>query len=908
MDGVLRGREKQRARIGALVEAAREGRGGVLVVRGEAGIGKTALLDDAARTADAEGVRVLRATGAEAEAQLPFAALQMLLRPVLPRLDGLPEVQASALRAALGLARPDGADRFLVGLAVLTLLSDLAADRPVLCLADDAHWLDPSSAGALLFAARRLGAERVAMVLAARDGFAAPGLPELPLDGLDRDAAAALLADSAPDLAGGVRDRVIEEAAGNPLALLELPRGLDRAERTGQAPPPPALPATGRVLAAFGDRAERLPERARLALTVAAAEGTGDLGTVLAAARLLGATADDLAACERAGLLRTAGARIAFRHPLVRAAAYQRAPLTARLAVHTALADSTDGDRRALHRAAASPAPDEDVAAELERAADGSRGRGGPATASSLYEHAARLSPAPDDRTRRLIRAAQSAIAGGRTGRAAELAGRAAGRDLAPGPRAELTMVRATAEFERCAPAGTARDLADAAAAVAPADPGLAVTLLVMAAGNAWSAGEDGEVRRAAALAAGIGPAAVGACTTRASGETASATAALVGLGRIAARDAASGVPLLRDTLEAARADPPGSLIARLLVLSLALLLGEDEAAAELAAADVAHARRSGLAGALPAALQVLAETQVAAGLHRDAAATVAEALGLARETGQRHREGRLAAVTARIAAVGGDEERCAAGAAAAGRSVAEAAAAGAAALGLLHLGLGRHETALRVLEEAVTGPARHTAAAVFALPDLVEAAVRAGVPARAEAARERFAAWAAAIDRPWASAVALRCRALLSPADETFAAAVDLHGRGGRPFERARTELLYGEWLRRARRRSDARVPLRSALAAFERLGAAPWAARVRAELRATGETAPAPPPDGDPLGRLTPQELQIVRLAAAGASNRDIAARLFLSHRTVEYHLYKAYPKLGVASRAELARFAAP
>ncbi|TDD88731.1 helix-turn-helix transcriptional regulator, partial [Actinomadura rubrisoli] len=800
----------------------------------------------------------------------------------------------------------DGSDRFLVGLAVLTLLSDLAADRPVLFLVDDAHWLDPASADALVFAARRLGAEGVAMVFAAREEFDARGLPELPLDGLEDGAAAALLAERASDLAVPVRNRIIEESAGNPLALLELPAALDPGERTGKAPPPAALPVTGRVLAAFGARVERLPERPRLALAVAAAEGTGELGTVLRAAHSLGATAGDLDAAARAGLLRITGAHVAFRHPLVRAAAYQRMPLTTRLSVHTALAEATDGDRRALHRAAASPAPDEDVAADLERAAAAARGRSAPATASSLYEHAARLSPSRDDGTRRLIRAAQSAITGGRTERAAALAERAAEHARDAGPLAELAMVRATAEFERGAPAGTARYLADSAVPIAATDPGLALTLLVMAAGNAWSAGEDGEVRRVAGLAAEIGAAAVGTCVTRAAGETASVAAALVGLGRIAAGDVASGVPLLRGVVAASRTDPFGSLIARLFVLAPALLLGEDEAAAELAAADAALGRQRGLIGALPTTLQVVAQTQVAAGLHRDAAATLAEAGELARETGQRHREGRLAAIAARIAAVEGDEGRCREHAAAAGRSVAEAAAAGACALGLLHLGLGRHDEALRVLDEAASGPARHTAAVVFASADLAEAAVHAGAPHRAEAACERLTEWAAAIDRPWASAVALRCRALLSPGEEAFAAAMRLHEQGGRPFERARTELLYGEWLRRARRRSDARVPLRSALAAFERLGAVPWAGRARAELRATGETAPAPSGGEDPLDRLTPQELQIVRLAASGASNRDIAAQLFLSHRTVEYHLYKAYPKLGVASRAELARFA--
>ncbi|WP_067464748.1 ATP-binding protein [Actinomadura macra] len=906
---MLWGREADRAAMEGLITGAREGLGGVVVVRGEAGIGKTALLDEGA--AMAAGLRVLRATGAETEAELPFASLHMLLRPVLPRVEALPPGQARALRTALGLGGEegeggtDGTDRFLIGLAVLTLLSDVATEQPVLCLIDDAHWLDPASADALLFTARRLDTEAAAIVFAARDGFTAPGLPELPLAGLDRPQAAAFLADQAPDLAAAVRDRVIDEAAGNPLALLELPAALSAGIRAGHTVPPPALPVSARVQAAFGTRIEKLPRPSRLALSIAAAEGTGELATVLRAARTLGAAPADLDAAERAGLLRLTETRVEFRHPLVRAAAYQRMPLTTRLAVHGALAEVSGGARRALHRAAASPEPDESVAAELEASADAARGRNAPAAAASLYEHAARLSPADGDRTRRLIRAAQSAITGGRTGHAADLAERAAARRLGPVPLAEVAMVRATAEFERGAPVGTARYLADSAAQVAEADPGLALTLLVMAAGNAWSTGEDGEVRRAAGLAAGIGAATAGTCVTRAAGTTASVATALVGLGRLAAGDTSSGAPLLRSVVAAAHADPPGSLIARLLVLAVALLVGDDEAAAQLAAADVAHARHRGLVGALPTTLQVVAQTQVAAGLHRDAAATAAEALALARETGQRHRQGRLAALTARIAAIEGEQERCRELAAEAAESVAEAAAEGACALGLLHLGLGRHEDALHVLEETAAGPARRTATVMFAAADLAEAAVRAGQLEQARAAGERLTAWAAVLDRPWISAVALRCQALLAPRDETFQAALHLHTAGGRPFEHARTALTYGEWLRRERRRSDARAPLRSALSIFERLGATPWADRARGELRATGETASGPPSGDDPLARLTPQELQIVRLAASGVANRDIAAQLFLSHRTVEYHLYKAYPKLGVTSRTELARF---
>ncbi|WP_063780547.1 helix-turn-helix transcriptional regulator [Nonomuraea sp. SBT364] len=899
--GKLWGRDAERAEIARLTARVRSGRSGVLVLRGAAGVGKTALLDQVVR--DAAGLRVLRVTGVEAETALPFAALQRLLRPVLNRLDEVPDVQGSALRGALGMSGAGGREHFLVGLAVLTMLSHLAEEQPVLCLIDDAHWLDAASAGALLFVARRVEAEGVSMVFSARDGFEAPGLPELTLDVLEREVAANLLAAREPELSPAIRERIIEESAGNPLALIELTAGLSAEQRAGRAEPPPALPVTERVLAAFGGQIDRLPPTSRLVLTIAAAEGTGDLGTVLQAARILGGSAGDLDAAEEAGLLRVTGDVITFRHPLIRSTAYQRVPLTTRLAVHEALTDVVDGDRRVWHLAAAAAAPDESVATELERAAERARERGAPAAAVPAYEQAARLSPDRAERARRMTLAAQSAITAGRIEQAAALAERAVELSEDRFLRAGLAMVRASVESQRATPRGAARLLIDNAEPIVGDDPGLALSLLITAADSAWSTGEYAELRQVAALATGLTPGV---------GDARTAEAVAV-LGFLVDGHYARALPVLDDFVTTVRAQPAGSLYVRLLAGNLALLLGDDEAALELAAADVARSRRRGQAGALPATLRILAQAQVMAGLHHDAGATVAEALTFARDTGQGHRIGGLAAITAQIAAVQGDEDRCHASARDAGASlggfggVAEVGASANSALGLLDLGSGRYEQALRRLEETVTGPASHTAAALFAITELVEAAVRAGVPERAQHPFARFLAWAQAGNKPWATAVALRCQALLGPDEEaegSYTQAVRLHERGGRPFQRARTELLYGEWLRRSRRRSDARVPLRSALAIFERLGAKPWAERARAELRASGDVAPADAGGADALGRLTPQELQIVRLAAEGLSNRDIAAQLFLSHRTVEYHLYKAYPKLGIGSRSELAR----
>ncbi|MFJ8744408.1 AAA family ATPase [Embleya sp. NPDC127516] len=918
----LWGREVERAEIAAVIARARLGRSAVLVLRGPAGIGKSTLLDGAAR--DADGLRVLRTAGVAAEAGLPFAALHGLLRPVLHRLDTLPDVQAAALRGALGLAQA-GPDRYLVGSAVLGLLSDLSRERPLLCLIDDAHWLDVASAEVLLFTARRLDAEGVGMLFTARDaaeGFPSRALPELTLSALDHDPAGALLAERVPDLTPAVRERIIAESAGNPLALLEFAAGLDADVRTGRVDPPTALPVTDRVSAAFGDRIARLPEPARVVLTVAAAEGTGDLGTVLRAARALGAGAEDLDACVAAGLLRGTGATIAFRHPLVRSTAYQRAGVAGRLAVHRALAAATDGERRLWHLAEAAAGPDESVAAALERAGVDAHERGATGAAAPIHERAARLSPEPADRARRSVLAAQMAVVAGRTEHAAELAERALAGIEDPLPQAGLAMVRATAASERGTPRGAARLLIEHARPIAPTHPELTLRLLIMAAGSAWSAAEDVELRELAALAAESESAAAalrptaGASAKHASAKHASPAAAITALAYLVDDDPERALPILRSFVTGVRVNPPGLLLTRILAGNLAVLLGDDDAALDLSTTDAARTRARGQVGALPGALQVQAHAQAMAGLPHDAAATIAEALTFARDTGQVYRMARLRVITARIAAERGDEDGCRAALAAdadlagapAFAGVAETTAAADCVHALLDLTLGRYESAVRRLTECTRGPARHTAAVVAANADLVEAAVRAGTPERAREAAARFERWARASGTPWAMAVALRCGALLAEpdaADALYVAAIGEHERGGRPFERARTELLHGEWLRRARRRVDARAPLRSALAGFERSAANPWADRARSELRATGDAAPADTGDADVLARLTPQELHIVRLAAEGVSNRDIASRLFLSPRTVEYHLYKAYPKLGIGSRGELSRF---
>ncbi|MCQ0016319.1 AAA family ATPase [Actinomadura madurae] len=602
---MLYGRNDEQARISSLIDQARDHRrSGVLVLRGEAGIGKSALLAQAADRVP----RALRVTGIEAESGIAFAGLNQLLWPVRDRLDALPAPQAAALRSALGETSP-GHDRFTTGLAVLTLLADLAdADGPVVAVVDDAQWLDTATAEALLFAARRLAAEGVVMLFAARDdAFAATGLPELRLGRLPRADAERLLA--ARDLAPIVRDRIVREAAGNPLALHEFAAA--DARRRDDARP---LPVTDRVLGAFQAQIGRLPEGTRLMLLIAAAEGRGHMPSLLAAASTFGVGLADLEEAERARLVEVSGRAIAFRHPLIRAAAYQGAVAARRLAVHRALAESADDmDCRARHRASAALGPDEDVAAELEEAAVRARCRTGYGTAAALYRQAADLTPDPPGRAARLGAAADLVLLAGRLDEAEELAVQAEGLGPAPADRARLGRVHAAVEYERGDPRAAARRMVDRAAGDDRA------AMLRTGAMYGWTSGELPAVLRAAELLPD--------------------DPAVCGLALLARGDHAGGAPLLAGPVAEAL-DGTGD---RVRGAQLALIVGDDAAALELAAAEVADGRRHGRIGELPNVLQVQAQTQIAAGLHADAEATVAEAIALARDTGRPHREGRAA-------------------------------------------------------------------------------------------------------------------------------------------------------------------------------------------------------------------------------------------------------------------------
>ncbi|MEU3492744.1 AAA family ATPase [Kitasatospora cineracea] len=906
---MLYGRGTERAAVDRLLAAAGGGRAGALVLRGEPGIGKSALLDAAASAA--AGWRVLRAAGVESEARLPHAVLSQLLAPALGELDGLPGPQRAALERTLGLADGPAGDRLLVGLAVLTLLGDLAERQPVLALVDDLQWADPESAAVLRLAARRLGAERVALLLATRedDGPDPAGLPDLRIGPLAEPDAAALLRHLAPELPDPAR--VLAAAAGNPLALRELPHGAD----TG------ALPPAGRLRLAYHGQVSRLPGRTQRWLLLAALEETGALEVLLRAAAESGLDAADLAPAEEQGLLKvdlTAG-RVAFRHPLLRSAVADRAPLVDRLAAHRALAAAhgpAEPLRRAWHRALAATGRDADAAGELAAAAGAAAARGGHTGASAAYERAARLSPDPDLARRWTVEAVEAALEAGEVDRAERLALAADRPDSDPVTRAHLLFARGVAEFWRGEHGPAHRRLTEAAALVADPHPGPAARVLVQAVHVAWYDGLPAVRDTLAALtalplpaddplepvvrylAAALGP------LVGEQGQEQGPDAGPAGAGGAGVGGAGAGVPTLPEAERAARAAGAAVPVDLALACGAGLVPGHDAEVLDLARRLVREGREAGAFGTLPTLLFFLAEAELFDGRPGLAADHAAEALGLARDTGQPLWTGQLHGFLAYLSAVRGDGDPCREQAAAAFARGGAGAPWARWALGVLDLGAGRAEDAFGQLAALTGGPHAHHVSAVRAVPDLVEAAVRLRRGERTAGPLAGFERWAARADRPWARALVHRCHALLAPdefAEDCYLAALAGHAEQPRPWEQARTELLYGEWLRRGRRKAEARAPLRSAEQAFRRLGAGPWAERARLELEATGGPAAAGPERT--VAGLTPQESQIVRLAAQGLSNREIAAQLFLSARTVGHHLYKAYPKLGVGSRTDLA-----
>lgn len=943
---MLSGRDRELEALHALLTGARAGRGGALTLVGDAGIGKSALLASLGGETD---VRVLRATGFEAESGLAYAGLHLLLHPVLGRLEALPAPQREALQAAFGLgpAEASGAsDRLLIGLAVLTLLSELAGggadtdggadatDAPVLCLVDDAHWLDKPSLEALIFAARRLGSERAAVVFAGRPGCATlerSGLSELDVRGLSPEASAELLEQRRGDgLSAAARSRILAQAQGNPLALLELPAESAAAQQGFDILGETCLPELpDRLMDAFRTQVEALPPESRALVQLAAAADGLSLDVLLRAAPAFGTSPEAIGPAERAGILQANQGSFTFRHPLLRTAVASTTPVSARLAAHRALAGALSGpedaDRRIWHESAAATEPDERLAAELERTAERAALRGGRQAAVAAYERAARLSPDPERRLRRWVAAAEAAVEHDDAERAQECArfadvvlaeltgaGNAADVDL----RSRLVLVRAAAKFE-LGDLRAAYQIAYAGAAALgqAGDYRHAGWLLCQTVDIAWYLG-DREVESYSQLFMSF---------TDLSPEDPAYTVGLFVESALllSLREQLNFLPYrLTDAVAKARDAGADSTPALLTMGALAPILAQDEEALELFAHVLADAREHGRIAWVSPALGALGRMQAHLGRLPEARVSALEASALAEAAGQSQWLSQVSGLLAYLAAAAGEEEQCRAYARQALTDLAPTVMSlgeswGRWALGLLDLGLGRPAAALEHLRTLENGPAVHQLAATRALPDLLESALRAGDREMAERAHDRLVRWAAGIRQDAADALVLRGEALLAEDDagtalNAFEAAVRLYERRDLPFDRARTQLLWGERLRRERRRTEARGPLSAALETFEVLGATPWAERARQELAASGSQASAPAgtavvtptngPAAAALAVLTSQEAQIVRLAAQGLSNRDIAAQLILSPRTVGHHLYKAYPKLGVLSRGEL------
>jgi DNA-binding CsgD family transcriptional regulator len=904
---VLHGRRLECARIDELIASARAGDSGSLVLRGEAGIGKSALLVHAAGLAT--GMRVLRGTGIETESELPFAGLHRLLLPVRHLVDLLPDAQCSAIKSAFGLGPVAGTDRWLLSLAVLNLLAEAAVDAPVLCVIDDAQWLDSASTDALTFVARRVQAEGIAMLFAARDDplrpFDAPGLSTLRLAGLDEAAADALLTERAHvPVSAAVRDRVLRGTLGNPLAMAELAESLTAEQLSGSAPLPDRLPVGPEVEHLFGDRIRHQPADTQTLLLVAAANHSDDLDLVVRAAHSLGVAAGALDFAEAAGLVTVTAGTLTFRHPLVRSAIYRGATSQARRAAEQALADALDsekdGDRRAWHRANAATGPDEAIATALAQVGDRAGDRGGHVAASAAYERAAQLTTDEDACAVLLADAGEAAWLAGEPDRARELLDRAAPAKTDALLRGRIAHVRGSIEAACGAPVAAYATLVAGAELLTEADPEHAGRMMSEAGQIAWGTGDLPRIVEAGRLLAAL--------------PTASnpGARAIVGLARFMAGDGAGAARELAAAADLAETSDQPQMV--MLAAAGAMFVGEDLRAIDLFTRAIARVRTAGAAATLPVLLAPLSTIEMFTGRYGAATTDATEGLRLATATGQDNPAAHARSVLAWLAAVQGRSDDCVALANEAlahaiGQRLGPHAAIATWALAHDDLVAGRAEQALDRLQAlAAAAPGEgNQMISVFATADLVDAATRADQAAAAHLALPRLQAWAANTNTPWTQALVARCQGLLVPdedGDRYFLDALELHTRGGRPFDTARTALMFGARLRRRRRRADARKHLRTALEIFERLGATPWAEHARTELLATGERARQR--DVSTLTQLTPQELQIARLVAAGSTNKTIAAHLFLSPRTVDYHLGKVFSKLGLSSRNELVRMA--
>jgi DNA-binding CsgD family transcriptional regulator len=881
--------------LNRLIETVRAGESRALVVRGDPGVGKTVLLEYLAGRASGSGCRVARVVGVQSEMELAFAGLHQLCTPMLDRLGRIPAPQHDALRTAFGVAAGPPPDRFFVGLAVLSLLSEVAGERPLICVVDDEQWLDRASVQALGFVARRLAADPVGLVFAARDpGAELAGLPELEVTGLgDSDARALLEAALAGPLDPQVRDMIVAETRGNPLALLELPRGLSPAELAGGFGLPGAAPLAGRIEDSFRRRLDALPAEARRLLLVAAADPSGDRALVLRAAGRLGIAVQAGAPAVAAGLVEL-GSRVRFRHPLARSAVYQSASFPERQVAHGALAEVTDPiadpDRCAWHRAQAAAGPDEEVAVELERSAGRAQTRGGLAAAAAFLERTLLLTADPARHAERALAAAQASMQAGAFDKALDLLATAEAGPLEEFQHARADLLRGHVAFASGLGSDAAGLLLNAARRLEPFNLELARETYLTALGSAGiTAHLDGGTvqlticRAVRALPApGANPRPLdllldGLALLNTEGHAAAAATLQRAAGVLA------DIPV-EDVLRWGwTASGPSNA------------MWDFEGSRAICARQVQLVRAAGALAQLPIHLSSLAIASAWMGDFADAAALIAESDTVAAATGSQLAPYALL----RLRALQGAKAEALASIASAieqGQPHAQWAAA------VLYNGLGHYQEAASAARQAA-GSTFDPWISPWALPELVEAAARVGDAELARDALARLTKTTQPCGSDSALGIEARCQALLSngaAADGLYREAIGRLSRTRLRPELARAHLLYGEWLRREGRRVAAREQLRTAYDMLVAIGMEAFAERARRELSATGQKVRKR--SVERRGQLTPQEEQIAQLARDGLSNPQIGARLFLSARTVEWHLHKIFAKLGIGSRHEL------
>ena len=889
----------ERGVLTQLVARVRAAESQVLVLRGEAGCGKTALLMRLPEAA--QGCQVVWATGVESEMELAFASLHSLCAPLLGRLERLPEPQRVALSTAFGLSAGPPPERFLVGMAVLSLLADAADEQPLVCIVDDAQWLDRVSSQTLAFVARRLLAERVALVFAVReqgDGQTLAGLPELAIGGLTREDARLLLeAMIRGPLDEQVKARILDETRGNPLALIELPRGLTPVELAGGFGLPDARQLTSRIERSFLQRVEKLPRDSRLLLLTAAAEPVGDVYLLWRAAERLGIGAEAAAPAEADGLIEL-GIRVRFPHPLVRSAVYAASNPSDRREVHRALADSTDSvldpDRRAWHRAHAAPQPDEEVAAEMIRSAARAESRGGLAAAAAFLKRAAELTPDARTRVERALTASQAKLDVADFTSASSLVDSAGLGPLDELQRGRLERLRAEIVFATQRGRDAPAVLLEAARRLEPLDTALARDTYLDAIASAMFAGRSGadfpEREIAEHARAFARPPAVGVPDVLLDGL----------VKRFTEGYAASVAPLTRALRLLADLDDPGEDQRWLwLGCRLAQELWDDDLWHALSTRGARIGRDTGRLSLLANSMNHLAAFHVHSGALATAEVQIDEVDAIAQATGLPP----LKYSACMLAATRGDRPQMQvlwSTALLNAESRGEGAAFGMAwcLTARLHNGHGLYDRALADARRA--SEADDVITYGWAQAEWVEAGVRTGSLDEAAGAFERLQERTRASGTEWALGVEARCRALLRDDEASYRESTERLARSRAAVELARSQLCYGEWLRRVNRRSDARGPLRAALESFSRMGAEAFAERARRELLATGETVRKRM--ANTVESLTPQEAHVAIMARDGFSNPEIGARLFISPRTAEYHLHKVFRKLGIAGRRDL------